>query len=95
MPNFLVYVLTIAISFVGISEAVAKGGGHSRSYESGTGSSHSSVSVHGYTKKDGTHVSGHKRSAADGNFNNNWSTKNNTNPYTGKEGTKNSPPAKR
>ena len=45
------------------------------------------VSVKGYTRKDGTYVSPHYRTAPDGNFYNNWSTKGNVNPYTGKEGT--------
>jgi hypothetical protein len=42
--------------------------------------------VQSYTKKDGTHVAPHERSKADGNFSNNWSTKGNVNPFTGKEG---------
>ncbi len=50
-----------------------------------------SVSVKGYTRKDGTYVAPHYRSAPDGNFNNNWSTAGNINPYTGKEGTLTSP----
>jgi endonuclease YncB( thermonuclease family) len=46
------------------------------------------VNVRGYFKKNGTYVAGHKRTAPDGNFNNNWSTQGNVNPYTGKDGTK-------
>lgn len=49
------------------------------------------VFVNGYTRKDGTYVSPHYRSAPDGDFSNNWSTKGNINPYTGKEGTKTLP----
>ncbi|MBD8847074.1 hypothetical protein [Priestia megaterium] len=49
------------------------------------------VSVRGYYRKDGTYVRPHMRSDPDGNFNNNWSTKGNINPYTGEEGTKTSP----
>lgn len=45
------------------------------------------VSVRGYTRKDGTYVRPHHRSAPDGNFDNNWSTRGNVNPYTGKIGT--------
>ena len=37
----------------------------------------------GYFRSDGTYVQGHWRSAADGNFWNNWSTWGNYNPYTG------------
>ncbi|NRD78467.1 hypothetical protein HPT25_13955 [Bacillus sp. BRMEA1] len=50
-----------------------------------------SVYVHGYYRKDGTYVRPHYRSDPDGNFNNNWSTKGNINPYTGEEGTKTHP----
>ena len=49
------------------------------------------VSVKGYMRKDGTYVSPHYRTAPDGSFYNNWSTKGNVNPYTGKEGTLNYP----
>ena len=58
----------------------------------GHGGSTSSVYVHGYTKSNGTYVEPHYRSAPDGNFDNNWTTKGNVNPYTGKEGTLVSPP---
>ena len=44
--------------------------------------------VNGYTKSNGTTVQGHYRSNSDGVFSNNWSTKGNTNPYTGKKGTR-------
>lgn len=43
--------------------------------------------VDGYTKKDGTYVAPHVRTAPDATKDNNYSTKGNTNPYTGKEGT--------
>src|SRR5687768_7099862 len=45
------------------------------------------VRVRGYTRKDGTYVAPHYRSSPDGNFSNNYSTKGNVNPYTGKPGT--------
>jgi hypothetical protein len=55
------------------------------------GVSHSGGAVHvgGYTKANGTHVEPHMRSAPDHTTANNWSTKGNVNPYTGKPGTKN------
>ncbi len=49
------------------------------------------VHVKGYTRKDGTYVQPHNRTAPDGNFNNNWSTQGNVNPYTGEDGTKTEP----
>ena len=50
-----------------------------------------SVRVGGYTRKDGTYVAPHYRSAPDGSFYNNWSTKGNVNPYTGTPGTVTTP----
>jgi len=45
--------------------------------------------VSGYTKANGTHVESYKRTGADNTKLNNWSSKPNVNPYTGKAGTKN------
>ena len=60
----------------GVAEASGRGG---------------SVSVRGYIRKDGTYVQPHMRSAPDGNFWNNWSTRGNVNPYNGEPGTKTQP----
>lgn len=49
--------------------------------------------VRGYYNSNGTYVQPHYRSTADGNFWNNWSTYPNMNPYTGKIGTRRTPPA--
>ncbi|OPH61907.1 hypothetical protein BC351_01305 [Paenibacillus ferrarius] len=46
------------------------------------------TSVKGYTKKNGTHVAPHNRTDKDSTKKNNWSTKGNVNPETGKKGTK-------
>ena len=51
-----------------------------------------SVYVRSYFKSNGTFVFGHYRSKADGNFFNNYSTKPNINPYTGRVGTRVTPP---
>ena len=75
------------------------GGGHSH----GGGSSHSSSksysqstahpggshSVSGYTRKDGTQVAPHHATNRDQTKDNNWTTKGNVNPHTGKPGTRN------
>jgi hypothetical protein len=53
------------------------------------------VYVKGHFRSNGTYVAPHHRSRPDGNFYNNWSTKGNVNPYTGKLGTKVSPPSSR
>lgn len=42
--------------------------------------------VRGYTQKNGTYVPGHYRSNADFTKLNNYSTRGNLNPYTGKQG---------
>jgi hypothetical protein len=79
------------------------GGGNSSSHSSSShsssshsssksSSSGSSVHVQGHTTKNGTYVPPHERSRPDGNFSNNWSTKGNVNPFTGKEGTRVTPP---
>jgi hypothetical protein len=46
------------------------------------------VHVRGYTKKDGTYVAPHERTAPNNTTLDNYSTKGNVNPYTGKPGTK-------
>ncbi len=52
-------------------------------------SSSGSTSVKGYTKKDGTYVAPHQRTNPNSGKSDNWSTKGNVNPNTGKPGTKN------
>lgn len=47
-----------------------------------------STSVKGYTKKSGTYVAPHHRTTPNKTKSDNYSTKGNTNPYTGKKGTK-------
>lgn len=76
------------------SIVMAKGGHHSGAIGPGTGSTSSSHHVNGYVKKDGTYVAPHQQSNADKNFNNNWSTKGNDNPTTGKDGTRVTEPNK-
>lgn len=45
--------------------------------------------VNGHMRSDGTYVQGHYRSSPDNTVNNNWSTRDNVNPYTGAIGTRN------
>lgn len=51
-----------------------------------------STRVRPYFRRDGTWVPGHYRTRPDGNFYNNWSTRGNINPFTGREGTRITPP---
>lgn len=46
-----------------------------------------STYVKGYTKTDGTQVKGHYRTTPNKTINDNYTTKPNVNPYTGKPGT--------
>lgn len=75
------------------AQALARGGGgghagSSGSHSSGTGSNPSSHSVKGYTKKDGTSVQPHQQTNPNGTTRDNYGTRGNVNPYTGKVGTK-------
>lgn len=45
-------------------------------------------STSGYVRKDGTYVAPHKSSSPNSTKSDNWGTKGNVNPYTGKAGTK-------
>lgn len=53
----------------------------------GTVASAQSHYTHGYTRKDGTYVQPHYSTNPNSTKLDNWSTKGNTNPYTGKSGT--------
>jgi hypothetical protein len=81
-------IATIALAMSGA--AIAKGGHgdglHMPSYGTGAKAEHSHVN--GYVKKDGTYVAPHDKSTPDHTKNNNWDTKGNYNPETGKAGTK-------
>ena len=83
-----------AALLVAVSTTFAKGGSHSAAAP-GTGAKSSSTHIHGYVKRDGTHVESHERSKSDKNFENNWTTKGNENPVTGKDGSRVSEPAKK
>jgi len=45
------------------------------------------TSVRGYVRNDGTYVQPHQQTAPNSTKADNWSTKGNVNPYTGKQGT--------
>ena len=79
--------IIMVTSFTG-PVAYAKGGGHSsgKSSKSSNSSSSSAEHVSGYTKSNGTYVAPHDRTRADHDKTNNWSTKGNANPETGKPG---------
>jgi len=81
------------ILVVGLSGSVyARGGGHSSSHPSYSSHSVSSYrpdhTVHDYTRSDGKHVNSYHATNRNSTRNDNYSTKGNVNPYTGKAGTK-------
>jgi hypothetical protein len=53
-----------------------------------SGGSRGTTHVRGYTTQKGTHVPSHRRTTPDSSKRNNWSSKGNVNPDTGKAGTK-------
>jgi len=63
-------------------------GGHSSSHSGYSSSSRSDHTIRGYTKSNGTYVAPSHATNPDATRNNNYSTKGNVNPYTGREGTK-------
>jgi hypothetical protein len=54
---------------------------------SAQGLAKSSTRVKGHTAKNGTYVPAHERTKANKSKSDNWSTKGNVNPRTGKKGT--------
>jgi hypothetical protein len=94
----LLWGLAIIFALGSTGEALARGGGshggssHSSgshsSGSSGTGSNPSSHYTKGYTTKSGTYVQPHQQTNPNGTTRDNYGTRGNVNPYTGKVGTK-------
>ena len=61
---------------------------YSKSPYGGNQGNSKTTNVSGYTKKDGTVVAPYQRTTPNGTQRDNWSSKPNYNPNTGKEGTK-------
>jgi hypothetical protein len=93
MKRITALILVLGFIFTGcLAEAYARGssGSHSssKSYSSKSYSKSGTTSVHGYFRKNGTYVQPHMRTSPNNTKMDNWSTKGNVNPYTGKAGTK-------
>lgn len=83
MKTFLM-ILTVSVGL----NAYARGGHSNGSHSSG----HSTAGHHyvrGYTTKRGTYAAPHYQTNPNHTKSDNWSTKGNVNPHTGKAGTKN------
>lgn len=74
----LILCLALIIFSAGIAADTFAGG---KSYGSGR--------VKGHIRKNGSYVKPYRKTNSDSRKYNNWSTKGNVNPYTGKKGTKN------
>jgi hypothetical protein len=86
--NKLKITLLAAVLAVAPGAVFARGGGHGASqYSSGHVNSSSHV-VHGYTRRDGAVVHSYHATNPNGTRNDNYSTRGNVNPYTGKAGAK-------
>ena len=80
MNRLLLLMLAFTVGAIGPTDVLAKGGGgHSRG-----GDSH----VRGHVRKDGVYVQPHNRTAPNRTQRDNYSSKPNVNPYTGKDGAK-------
>lgn len=82
--------LSALIALATLTSASAQSYGLSNRYTSSYGTStNSSVRYQrGYTRSDGTYVTGHMKTNNNGTNHDNFSTSRNTNPYTGTTGTR-------
>lgn len=90
MKTLSLYVLGVVLVLLTLSDVsyARGGGGHHYSHRSySSRSSSSPVHVRGYYRKNGTYVQPHYRTRPNYTKSDNWSTKGNVNPYTGKAGT--------
>lgn len=87
-------ILVIGMAFAMLSTgAVARSGSSHGGYHFGTSHSYSYRStgehhVNGYFRRNGTYVSPHYQTNPNGTRDDNYSTRGNINPHTGKPGTK-------
>ncbi len=81
MNKFLALVLMLGLHSSVFSKQNSSGG--YKSYGSSK-----TTNVHGYTKKNGTYVAPHHRTSPNNTQRDNWTSKPNQNPYTGKNGTR-------
>ena len=103
MKKLIFGILAVSLTLPAFARGGGRGGGHSSGGHASGGTSHSSNTskaatgagakasherVSSYSKGNGTHVVAHGRSTKDATKDNNWSTKGNVNPETGKAGTK-------
>ena len=76
---------TFFFSLLVSGPVMARGGHGSKTSPSGNNGTHS---VEGHTTKNGTYVQPHRQTNPNNTKRDNWSSKGNVNPDTGKQGTK-------
>lgn len=81
-------IVALTSALLMIPAADARSSGRARSGRSSSQSSSSRVRVRSYQTKSGKQVQSHQRSTRNRSKADNWSTKGNVNPVTGKAGTK-------
>jgi hypothetical protein len=81
--------LLVALVLICSTLSTAEARRHSQypSWDTGSGSSSQYERVEGYQKRDGTTVEPYYRTKSDSTLDNNYSTRGNENPWTGKKGT--------
>jgi len=89
----MIVLFAVGATVFGVSDSLAAKGGHPGSHHSSSVRSYvapraSDSRTRGYTRHNGTYVHSYMHSAQDSTKLNNFSTKGNVNPYTGKVGTK-------
>lgn len=87
-PTMKKLFLAVAVISIAISANSFAKGGASRSSTSYSSPSTSSHSVRSYSRRNGTYVPSHRATDRDSSKFNNYSTRGNVNPYTGRVGTK-------
>lgn len=89
MKRVLILAAVVALTLSGNTFARGSSfGGHTSSKSSYSYGSRSDHAISGYTRSNGTYVQPSHATNPDVTRNNNYSTKGNVNPYTGKFGTK-------
>lgn len=78
--------IVAAVLMAGIGTAEARRSSYD-TWDTGSGSNPQSERVSGYTKENGTYVAPYERTKANDTVNDNYGTRGNENPWTGKTGT--------
>jgi hypothetical protein len=90
---FLIVAILASLTLTTFGEALARGGGRGSGFRVGgsglRGFSSRTVPVRPYIRNNGTFVMPHFRTSPNATIKDNWSTRPNINPFTGKSGTRN------